>query len=306
MPTSRTDDLPKHPIGVVAERTGLSVHVLRAWERRYGVVRPRRGESGRRLYSDADVDRLALLHSATRSGRAVASIVSLSAERLRKMVAEDAALARERPAGPTPHREEAVRAVRALEPERLGALLRRSLLSLGAVAFLEEVVAPLMTQVGGEWHDGRITIAQEHAATAAVTQALGELIRDLEVPDAAPRVVIATPLGERHAVGAMMAAAAASHDGWRVTWLGADLPAAQIAAAAKHGGAHVVALSVAGEPAGLGDELRTLRRELDPHVSLMVGGAGAPGLSDLDGLTKVRDLPHWRALLRRCAAKAPE
>jgi methanogenic corrinoid protein MtbC1 len=302
----KNDDSPRHPIGVVTERTGLSAHVLRAWERRYEVVRPRRGEGGRRLYSDADIERLALLHSATRSGRSVGSVVSLRTQQLRAMVAEDAARASIRPTAPGSYREHAMVAVRALAPERLGALLRRALLSLGAVTFLEDVVAPLMVEIGSEWHAERVTVAHEHAATAAVVQLLGALIRELEVPGAASHVAMATPRGERHAVGAMMAAAAASHDGWHVTWLGADLPASQIATAAAQGNAHIVALSVATDEVGLGHELLALRQGVEPHVPLFVGGTGAEHLGELDGITKVRDLAHWRALLRLHASRPAE
>jgi methanogenic corrinoid protein MtbC1 len=298
MAKATSNDGPGHPIGVVTDRTGLSAHVLRAWERRYEAVRPRRGEGGRRFYSDADIERLALLHSATRSGRSVASVVSLRTRQLRAMVAEDAVRASMRPTVPGSYRDEAMLAVRALAPERLGALLRRAVLSLGALTFLEEVVAPLMVAIGSEWQAERITVAQEHAATAAVEQLLGALIRELEVPGAASHVLMATPRGERHAVGAMIAAAAASHDGWHVTWLGADLPASQIATGAGQGRAHVVALSVATDAVGFGRELLALRQTIQPPVPLLVGGAGAERLTELQGVTKVRDLAHWRALLR--------
>jgi MerR family transcriptional regulator, light-induced transcriptional regulator len=303
---AKTNDTARHPIGVVTARTGLSAHVLRAWERRYEVVRPRRGERGRRLYSDADVERLALLHNATRSGRSVASVVTLRTDQLRAMVAQDAASARTRLTMPGSYRDQAMLAVRALAPERLGVLLRRALLSLGTLPFLEDVVTPLMVEIGSEWHAERITVAQEHAATARVEQVLGVLIRELEIPDAASHVLMATPRGERHAVGAMMAAAAASHDGWHVTWLGADLPAAQIATAAAQGNARVVALSVATDPIGLREELLALRQAIEAHVPLLVGGTGAERLATLHGLTKVRDLAHWRALLRVHAPGCPE
>ena len=306
MAKAKTNDNPRHPIGVVTERTGLSAHVLRAWERRYELVRPRRGEGGQRLYSDGDVERLALLHSATRSGRSVASLAALRTHQLRAMVAEDAARASVRPTVPGSYREQAMLAVRALAPERLGLLLRRALLSLGAMTFLEDVVAPLMVAIGSEWHAEKLTVAQEHAATAAVEQLLGGLIRELEVPGAAPHVVMATPRGERHAGGAMIAAAAAAHDGWHVTWLGPDLPASQIATAAAQGSAQVVALSVAADAASLPDELVALRQGIQPHVALLVGGAGAEELPELHGLTKVRDLAHWRALLRLHASRPPE
>ena len=66
---STQSDLPRHPVRVVAQRTGLSSHVLRAWERRYGVVAPHRTEGGQRLYSDADIERLSLLRTLTAAGR---------------------------------------------------------------------------------------------------------------------------------------------------------------------------------------------------------------------------------------------
>lgn len=298
MPAPARRDVPRHPIGVVTERTGLSRHVLRAWERRYAVVQPQRNPTGRRLYSDADVERLALLHRATRAGRPVASVVSMDPQQLRTAVAEDAARASQQPSAPGSHREAAMSAVRALDPARLESLLRRALFSVGAVPFLEHVATPLMVEIGSEWHAGRLSVAQEHAASATVMQVVGSLVRELEVPDAAPRVVMAAPLGERHAVGAMLAAAAAAHDGWHVTWLGADLPASQVAEAAIAAQARLVGLSVTIGAAGLDDELRTIRRTLAPHVPLMVGGAGAERLPSANGVTRVRDLAHWRALLR--------
>ncbi len=297
MARSKPTDAARHPIGVVRARTGLSVEVLRAWERRYAVVRPIRSENGRRLYSDADVERLGLLHRAARGGRSVAALASLSTGELQRMVAEDAERASTRPTLPGSYREQAMGAVRELAPERLESLLRRALLSLGAVTFLEEVVGPLLVEIGDGWHEGRITVAHEHAASATLQQLLGWLARSLEVPGDAPRVLLATPRGERHAFGAMMAATAAAHDGWHVTWLGSDLPAAEIAAGAEQGGARVVALSAASDAAGLERELGALRALLPQHVPLLVGGAGAATLADVPGVTRVRDLAHWRALL---------
>ena len=306
MRASKTADAARHPIGVVTARTGLSTHVLRAWERRYALVRPSRSEDGRRLYSDSDVERLALVHNAAGAGRSVAALASLSTGELRRMVAEDAERASTRPGRSGPYREQAMAAVRELAPERLESLLRRALLSLGAVPFLQEVVAPLLASIGDAWHEGRIEVAQEHAASATLVQILGGLTRALEVPGDAPRVVLATPRGEPHALGAMIAAAAAAHDGWHVTWLGSDLPAAQIAAGAEQGNARLVALSVATESADGDRERRALRARLPRHVPLLVGGAGASRLSNMRGVIRVRDLDHWRALLRTHAGPLAE
>jgi DNA-binding transcriptional MerR regulator len=291
---------PVHPIRVVAERTGLSLHVLRAWERRHGVVSPTRSEGGQRLYSDADVDRLSLLFKASKAGRALADVAALPNDELSRLVAQDADRGHAKLTPASDHRAKALAAVLDLEPERLHSVLRRAVLSLGTPVFLEQVLTPLLVDIGEEWHAGRITIAHEHAATGAVTQILGWLMRELEVQGDAPRVLLATPAGERHSLGGMIAAAAASHDGWHVTWLGADLPAAQIAAAARRHRANAVGLSVATVSDGQSwrEELALLRQSLDPQTPLFVGGFGASALEHIDGATLIRDFTHWRSLLR--------
>ena len=86
---------PRHPIALVTERTGLSQDLLRVWERRYRAVVPTRGPGGQRLYSDADIERLSLLHAATRAGRSISRVASLADEALAELVEEDLA-ARER------------------------------------------------------------------------------------------------------------------------------------------------------------------------------------------------------------------
>ncbi|HEV2290811.1 MAG TPA: MerR family transcriptional regulator [Gemmatimonadales bacterium] len=290
----------RHPVRVVTERTGLSADVLRAWERRHGVVKPARSEGGQRLYSDADIDRLALLAKATQVGRSVSHVAAMSTEELTKLVADDAARAAERPVRGAPHVDAALAAVGELAPERLHAILRRALLSVGAPEFLSQVLAPLLEAVGSAWEAGTITVAEEHAASQVVQQLLVRLIEELEAPGSAPVLVLATPAHERHTLGALMAGAAAALDGWRVVWLGADLPAAQIAEAARIQRARVVALSVAMPASGSGvaAELGAVRAELDPATTLMVGGAGAPALArDLDGVVWVGDLADWRARL---------
>src|SRR6202035_4511197 len=80
----------RHPIGVVAERTGLTPDVLRVWERRYRAVEPTRTEGGQRLYSDADIERLRLMYLATGAGRGISQVARLDTEELTRLVREDA------------------------------------------------------------------------------------------------------------------------------------------------------------------------------------------------------------------------
>lgn len=303
-----------HPIAVVAERTGLSRDVLRVWERRYSAVAPTRTPGGQRLYSDADVARFRLLAAATKHGRSISMVAGLPTAELERLVAEDEAA---RPAAaPVPladaHAERVLLALehtRALDGTSLDRVMRRAIAQFGLSAFLEDIVPHLMHRIGDEWRGERLTIAQEHLASAAVVAIILESIRAVpEAPDA-PRLLVTTPSGERHAVGAALAAAAAAIDGWTVIYLGVDVPAADIATAAATTGVRAVALSVvyADDPAQISRELHVLRATLAPNVPLLVGGVAAMLMSaelEQPGMAFCGSIAEMRAVLAREAIAA--
>src|SRR5688500_6713530 len=129
----------RHPIGVVAERTGLSPDLLRVWELRYRAVEPSRAADGQRLYSDDDVERLRLLRLGTLAGRSIRQVAQLPTEALTQLVREDEA-ARQRaarreeralPASVGEDVERALALARAVDAPGLESLLRRSAAALG-------------------------------------------------------------------------------------------------------------------------------------------------------------------------------
>jgi MerR family transcriptional regulator, light-induced transcriptional regulator len=303
----------RHPIGVVSERTGLSQEVLRVWERRYGAVKPTRGEGGQRLYTDDDVERLHLLRRATQGGRNIGGVATLPVAELTRLVRGDEEAGRRlagngTSAAPAPFDlEAAVERIRVLDADGLEALLRRMAAVLGAPHFLEHVAAPLMRRVGEEWHGGRLSPAHEHLATAVVQRVLLGVLASLGEEEGAPVFVAAAPSGERHEIGALLAAAAAATEGWRVIYLGADLPAEDIAAAAVSTGARAVGLSVVyvEDPARVAAEIHALRERLPTSVPLLVGGVASAALARDTGdadVAYVSDLGTLRASLRRWKA----
>ncbi len=100
-----------------------------------------------------------------------------------------------------------------------------------------------------------------------------------------PAVIVGTPSGQHHEIGALLAAAAAAAQGWRVTYLGPDLPASSIAAAAELTGARAVALSLIypADDLGLEAELRSLRSLLPAGIALIIGGQAADSYSEVLG-----------------------
>jgi len=301
-----------HPIQVVVRRTGLTADVLRAWERRYGAVVPGRSPSGRRVYSDDDIERLRLLHRATGGGRSIGQIATLSTQALADLVRADEAEEAESPpaaVGPEAGSEEAgyleaaLRAVEDLDVSRLEVILARATVALSAAGLLDGVVVPMLTTIGDRWMQGELTIAHEHAASAVARQVLGDLLRAAENRSGAPCAVFAASAGDRHEFGAMMAAATAAAMGWRVVYLGPDVPADSLGVAAARHQPRLVGLSVvSGQTSGLREEIAALRAALPPDVTLVVGGQGATTraaeLADA-GAVVVGSLAAFRAFLAR-------
>ncbi len=286
----------RHPIQVVAAQTGLTQHAIRAWERRYGAVQPARTPTNRRMYSDDDIARLRLLLRATQEGRSVGQVAQLPTDELRDLlrdVPRTVVARRNRIDGPpTPETflANAVQAVEELNGEKLEAALAEAETSLSQVRVIEDVVLPLIEEVGDRWRIGTLRVAHEHLASSVVRGFLTTMRVGMRAPEHAPVVVFATPAAQWHELGALMAAAAAGLEGWRVTYLGPNLPAEEIAAAALTVDAKVVALSIVypeDDPL-LGHELRKLRKLLGPEVLILAGGRAAsaylPVLQQVDAV----------------------
>lgn len=298
-----------HPIQVVVRRSGVSADLLRAWERRYGAVAPSRSEGGHRLYSDADIERLRLIKEAMLGGRRISDVAALPTAEIARLVSRDAA---ERPPdGPDAGASEAANtflaqaltAVRQADQVALRAILSRALFARTPDRFALEIATPLMRALGELWARGELTPAHEHAASEVVRRLLQEMLDMLHPADGAPRLVVATLAGQRHDLGALSAAIAAALDGWRVTYLGSDLPAADIAQVAADVGAAAVALSITTPGASLPADLTTLRKRLGRSTPVLVGGQQAEAVArSVRQVDVVRDVDSFREALREIAS----
>ena len=144
------------------------------------------------------------------------------------------------------------------------------------------VILPMLQEIGRRWEAGNVRPAQEHLVSAIVRSVLGGLLRATMRPNASPKIVFATPAGERHELGLLSAALLTASAGYGVVYLGPDLPAADIAHAAAAAGARVVIVSLTTPGAVTRGEMRTLARIGQAGVELWVGGPGGP-IPALDG-----------------------
>ena len=303
-----------HPIGVAAERTGISPHVLRVWERRYRAIEPSRTDGGRRLYSDADIERLRLMALATTAGRGISQVAKLPTKELARLVRDDeearrrvGTKTRARTSGATAAAAGDVAVARArahaLDAVGLERVLRRSAALVGASAFLDNVATPLLRQIGDERSAGQLAPGEEQLVLVALRRVIEGIVPILIVSGDAPNLLVATPVGDRHEIEAVMATAGAAIEGWRVTYLGPGVPVSEIAVAAASTSARAVSVIVprAGSHDLLLHELRALRGRLAARVPLLVGGAGAlaiaPELRGV-GVNVIESLMDLRLALR--------
>ena len=306
----------EHTIKAVSLRTGLSAHVIRVWEKRYGAVKPQRTGTNRRLYSEDEVQRLELLHQATRAGHNISQASKLPTDKLREVLIQSAP-AKTFNSGPRNGSAkpddamlgDCLEAVRQLDAVALDGALERALVRFGHMGLLSRVVAPLSQRIGEHWQAGDLTAAHEHFLSAALRTFLGQSVRQSALPESAPVIVVATPAGQLHELGAVMVAAAAANLGWRVTYLGTNLAAAEIAGAATQNRARAVALSMVypEDDQTLAVELSSLRRYLPPETRILAGGRAASAYSetlDTIGALRIADLHALAATLEGLRRRA--
>ena len=258
-----------YPIRAVARLTGLPLDTLRAWERRYQVVTPRRDHRGR-LYDERDVERLKQLARLVDEGHAIGSIAKLPAAALARL--GDQQSSPPRAAAASVDLISLVRAMKQYDLPAVEWLLNRHAALLPADALIFSVILPILREAGARWEAGAIRPAQEHLVSAIVRSVLGGLLRTMPPATGHDAMVFATLAGERHELGLLSAAVLAAHAGHGVTYLGPDVPATDVVHAvnALKPSTLVVCATIAEVTSAR--EMRTLRR-LRPDTTVWVGGS---------------------------------
>jgi DNA-binding transcriptional MerR regulator/methylmalonyl-CoA mutase cobalamin-binding subunit len=273
-----------YSIKAVAQATGLTVETLRAWERRYSVVVPLRDPTGRRVYRPEDVVRLRRLREATERGHPISRLASLSEDGLAQLLAD------------APARVEAAsnafvdRILEAAQQFRIEACEQAVTLAvalLPARELVNEVLSPLLREVGERWHRGEFSIAQERLVTTCVRRHVGVVLETYDRSARKQGIVFATLPGERHELGLLMSAMICANRGFKCHYLGADLPGTQIAQYSREVSAAVVALSVVMQESTdeVPAQLRELSAGLGSGVLVWIGGAAS-------SLLPRHQLPH--------------
>jgi DNA-binding transcriptional MerR regulator/methylmalonyl-CoA mutase cobalamin-binding subunit len=257
------DDDANLRIGELSRRSGVSPELLRAWERRYALLRPARSAGGLRLYSAGDLERVRLMRQHMTQGLAAREAAALAAQAgaPSPAAAFDAQSAR----------AALGRTLESFDEPGAQAVIDELLAVATVDALLSEVVVPYLHDVGERWERDEVSVAQEHFASNVLRGRLLGLARGWG-RGTGRRALLACPAGERHDLGLIAFGLALRERGWRIDYLGSDTPTESIAEAARTTGPALLVLSaVTPEP------LERVARELASEHRLAVAGAGAAG-----------------------------
>lgn len=261
------NDAPRIRIGELSRRTGVAPDTLRAWERRYGLLRPERSEGGFRLYQRGDEQRVQAMKALIDSGVSAAESARLAAGGVSEVGQPTTAGEAPLESGPSRLREALERFDEATAHEILDAALTR--LTVDGVA--DQVVLPTMREIGKRWENGEISVAQEHFATGLLRERILALGRNWGA-GVGPRALLACPPGELHDLGLVAFGVVLRNRGWRITYLGPNTPIETIARTAVdlRPAAIVLAALDAERFEAAADQIAALARE----APVLIGGEG--------------------------------
>jgi DNA-binding transcriptional MerR regulator/methylmalonyl-CoA mutase cobalamin-binding subunit len=272
-----------YSIKAVAQATGLTVETLRAWERRYRIVAPERDDLGRRVYRPEDVLRLRRLREATERGHSIGRLAHMDESGLVDLLHAPSGLVAPVTA-PSAFVERILEGAERYSSTTCEQALTLAISLLSPARLIDEVLEPLLREVGERWHAGRFSIAQERMVSTSVRKHVGLIVETFDRSARREAIVFATLQGERHELGLLMSAMICASHGFKVHYLGADLPAAEIGRYSREVGAALVAVSVVllESLPQLSAQLAVIRADIDADVPIWLGGQGAISLDESD------------------------
>ena len=270
-------------IGELGKRAGVSPALLRAWERRYGLVRPTRSAGGLRLYSPEDVERVRLMRQHLAEGLAAAEAAALASRAVIGEAADPAALS------PAALRDDLADALDRFDEPRAQAILDRLLATATVGTLLTDVVLPYLHELGERWARGDASVAQEHFASSVLRGRLLGLARGWG-QGLGPAAVLACLPDEQHDLGLITFGLALRARGWRIVYLGTDTPIETVEEVSRRLDPTLVVL-VAVSSDRVQPVLAQLRALAGRHRLALGGGAAANGALEPSGVLELTGDP---------------
>jgi methanogenic corrinoid protein MtbC1 len=302
---SEFSDEPRYNIKSVEQKTGIQPVTIRAWERRYSLLTPKRAENGYRLYSERDIAVLLWARTRVESGISISSAVNefqqlQKAHKWPEAVINNAAPAAARPAERLSAEAVSQRFLQALlrhDEKMASGIFEEMLGSFDLIELFEKVLTPVLVEIGERWARGEVKVATEHFASNLILTRLQAVFQALPLRSSAPRVMIGCAPDELHIIGPLMLAVLLREIGYRVEFLGPDLPLDDLAAYIMEEPPKMLILS-----ATLADSAASLAsfpRKLHKAKQVPLFGFGGSGFNTRQNLIKRIDGIYLGPTLRQ-------
>jgi methanogenic corrinoid protein MtbC1 len=261
----------KYSIDIASKKSGLAKNTIRAWENRYNFLYPERSDTKRRLYSEEEIEKLFLLNEAVKSGYRIGNIYQYSDDDLKRLVSKSGTK-KILNYNQSVDFSEFINSIKQFDEINFKKLLDTALIQYSKPEFLTIILLPLIEEIGDLWKKGILRISQEHFATSIINSLLVRMRESEKLSESSRRIVVCTPIGERHELGALIVSVLLSSLGWKVIYLGADLPVEEIAFAVKSTNSIAAALSVIfpNNETRIYSEIENLSKYL-PDKSIIIG-----------------------------------
>jgi DNA-binding transcriptional MerR regulator len=269
-----------YSVTAASRLSGVPPDTLRAWERRYELVQPRRDDCGRRAYSEQDVTRLRLLRLATELGHPIRHLADLGVDELRTMV--ERGDAQSLPGDGMPRLvERLLGAVTQYAADECDEILGLAATLLDVDQLVDGVLEPLLLEADRRRRRGELALVQERMLHAAVSRTACAMLATFRRRARGPVMLLATLERERGEMGLLLSGLLAARDGAHCLHLGGDIPPEELVTAARHTGARCLVLGVAGgaECAALCRELDTLAQDLPEDCEVWLCGPCGDGVA---------------------------
>lgn len=293
-------------IGELSNMTGIGVHTLRVWEKRYGAPHSQRLPSGHRRYPKEEVPRLRAIASALESGYRASKVVTSTLEELQAMMGlkpfiepkpDTSAAEQDELTSKEILIESWVKWVHGYKDDALLGGFHDAWGRHGALNFILKFADPLLQRIGNGWETGELDISHEHFASECMVSFLSEKWRQLNIRKNGPIVLITTLPGESYSLGILMCAVVTSVTSFKVIYLGVDNPLEDIIATAENHRPELITMSISHvfDPTTAENLLLKIRGELNPKIFMATGGKGSP--NNIPGISCIPDFDEYYKFL---------
>ena len=289
-------------IGELSEMTGIGVHTLRVWEKRYGAPHSQRLPSGHRRYPKEEVPRLKAIASALESGYRASKVVTATMEELQGLMG--LAPFDQPKSGPESKKQDKlgsdktvieswIQMIHAGKDDVLLSGFHEQFGRHGALGFICDFAVPLLERIGNGWETGELSITHEHFASECLVSFLNEKWRQMNVRKTGPRVLITTLPGEGYSLGILMCAVITSTTNSKIMYLGVDNPIDEIVDASEKYNPELIAMSISHKFDNVTSEklLIQLRKKIDADIPIITGGKGSP--CNIEGVSYISSFEKY-------------